>query len=525
MNINTVVIQAGGRGSRMGWLTDHKPKCLVPVDNKPMLFHLMDHFPNARFVVVADYRADVLERYLRAFCRAPWTLVRAQGQGSLAGIGQALELLNGNEPFALVWSDLVPAHDTQIEALPEGNWIGLVPGMDCRYRYHQGRVEPVSSDTDGVAGFFVFAGKDQLPQTPPEGEFADYLGNLCPEFRPLSLSGWREVGTLQAWNRLASDTGRSRGFNRVTVVDDLVCKEPIDDQGRKLARLEVNWYRTVLALGYGRIPEIHSLEPLCMERIGGKHPFELDGDQPGGPSREAVLDEIFETLGTLHELSSGPADRESLWLTYGQKTLDRVGMVLDLVPGGRLSRLVVNGKRCAGMSVWEEEIRQRATARLPAAFCLIHGDPTFSNILIRETSGKAVLIDPRGYFGRQEELGDPAYDYAKLYYSLSGHYDQINRNRFTLSYETEPAEEHDRAPAFRVTVRTEQNGWEGMEEAFFDRLPPGHDRETILFLQGVIWLSVTSYFQEHYDAVCAAYYLGCYHMQLWKEACDARSSE
>lgn len=35
-----VVVQAGGRGSRLGYLTDNKPKCLVPVENLPMIFHL-----------------------------------------------------------------------------------------------------------------------------------------------------------------------------------------------------------------------------------------------------------------------------------------------------------------------------------------------------------------------------------------------------------------------------------------------------------------------------------------------------
>ena len=35
-----VVVQAGGKGTRLETLTANKPKALVPVDNLPMIFHL-----------------------------------------------------------------------------------------------------------------------------------------------------------------------------------------------------------------------------------------------------------------------------------------------------------------------------------------------------------------------------------------------------------------------------------------------------------------------------------------------------
>ena len=35
-----IIVQAGGKGTRLGRLTQNKPKALVPVENLPMLFHL-----------------------------------------------------------------------------------------------------------------------------------------------------------------------------------------------------------------------------------------------------------------------------------------------------------------------------------------------------------------------------------------------------------------------------------------------------------------------------------------------------
>ena len=41
-----IIVQAGGKGSRLKHLTTNKPKALVPIENKPMLFHLFHKYPD-----------------------------------------------------------------------------------------------------------------------------------------------------------------------------------------------------------------------------------------------------------------------------------------------------------------------------------------------------------------------------------------------------------------------------------------------------------------------------------------------
>lgn len=67
-------LQAGGKGSRMERLTRNKPKAMVPVNNLPMIFHLFKKFPDKKFVIIGDYKFDVLRRYLNAFA-PPYTLI------------------------------------------------------------------------------------------------------------------------------------------------------------------------------------------------------------------------------------------------------------------------------------------------------------------------------------------------------------------------------------------------------------------------------------------------------------------
>ena len=66
-----VIIQAGGLGTRMLSLTENKPKTLIPVSNKPILFNIFDQFRSQAdgFIVIGDYKYEVLDRYLLTFAK------------------------------------------------------------------------------------------------------------------------------------------------------------------------------------------------------------------------------------------------------------------------------------------------------------------------------------------------------------------------------------------------------------------------------------------------------------------------
>lgn len=81
-------------------LTRNKPKALVPVNNLPMIFHLFKKFPDKKFIIIGDYKFDVLKRYLKSF--APpldYELIKATDKGTCAGMSAALEHIPANEPF------------------------------------------------------------------------------------------------------------------------------------------------------------------------------------------------------------------------------------------------------------------------------------------------------------------------------------------------------------------------------------------------------------------------------------------
>lgn len=62
-----VVILAGGLGTRISEETENKPKPMVLIDDKPILWHLMNTFSQQglnEFVLALGYRGDVIKRWL-----------------------------------------------------------------------------------------------------------------------------------------------------------------------------------------------------------------------------------------------------------------------------------------------------------------------------------------------------------------------------------------------------------------------------------------------------------------------------
>ena len=163
-----IIVQAGGKGTRLEYLTQNKPKALVPVDNLPMLFHLFRKYPDKRFIIIADYKRNVLREYLSVFADVKYQVVDAEGTGTCAGVKQALDLIPPEEPFMLVWSDLIlPSafelpEEYQEGKVPRNDYVGLSQTFPCRWKYQDGKFQEEPSETYGVAGFFLFTDKGKM---------------------------------------------------------------------------------------------------------------------------------------------------------------------------------------------------------------------------------------------------------------------------------------------------------------------------------------------------------------------------
>ncbi|EHL04233.1 hypothetical protein HMPREF0322_05153 [Desulfitobacterium hafniense DP7] len=497
-----IIVQAGGKGTRMKHLTANKPKALVPIDNLPMLFHLFRKYPDKRFIIIGDYKCDVLKKYLSVFAKVQYIVVDACGKsGTCAGLKHALQYVPDHSAFMLMWCDLVLP---EAFTIPEkrANYIGISKGFSCRWSYKNGIFSETPSDENGVAGMFIFTDQRALDAVPEEGEFVRWLQSQSKRFETIGLYKTREFGLLEVYEKQAPI--RCRPFNRITEMSGKLLKEGIDAQGQMLAQREKNWYKLAQKLGITAIPQVYSFEPFVMEKIDGKNIFEY---QLAKEQRLQILHKLVKMLRDVHDADKTgiPVDYFSIRDAYVTKTFTRLNKIRDLVPFGGNEFICVNGRRCHNIFFFKDILSERFAQYRTRDFRFIHGDCTFSNLMLREGS-EPVMIDPRGYFGFTENYGDTAYDWAKLYYSIAGNYDQFNLKRFSLAILEDGVE-----------LQIASNGWEDMRDEFFGLLKGEVDERDILLIHAVIWLSLTTYAWEDYDSICAAFYSGLYYLEeaLW----------
>lgn len=192
-------------------------------------------------------------------------------------------------------------------------------------------------------------------------------------------------------------------------------------------------------------------------------------------------------------------DCESNYIT---KTFDRLATVEELVPFAKDEFVTVNGVKCANIFAIKDRVINDIRTMYPEKFTFIHGDCTFHNIMIETEGVRPVFIDPRGYFGKTKFFGDVDYDWAKLYYSVVGDYDQFNRKNFSLEIKEKD-----------VDLEIVSNNWKWLEAEFFEIT--GANRKKIKLLHAIIWLSLTTYVWEDYDAICGAFYKGLLELQKY----------
>lgn len=491
-----IIIQAGGKGTRLEHLTQNKPKCIVPVNNLPIIFHLFKKFENSEFVIIGDYKFNILEKYLQTFASSKYILVKATGTGNACGIKEALKYIPDNEQFMLIWSDLILSEEFDISKLDKNkSYIGLSENFKCSWSFQNGKLEKVASTQYGVAGCYIFNNKSKFNNFPEEGSFTQWLKNSEIELTPLSMTNSKETGTLEAIKKISSTENRCRPYNKMEFTEDTVIKTGLTSEGKKLIDREIVWYKKMTEYGFDSIPKIYSLEPLTMSKIDGTNIF---NKKLSTNEKKNVIDNLIESVNKMHSYETKDADYWDLEEEYYKKTIKRVQSIRQAIPFADNDYITINGKYCKNIMTDSTFLRKLVENKLfKTIYCPIHGDCTLTNTMIDKT-GKIYFIDARGYFGSSKVLGDIRYDWAKLYYSIKGNFDQFNIKNFKLEITNS-----------EVNFKIHSGGWEELTDYFLSKIP-NCNIEEIKIIHAIIWLSLASHAWEDFDSMCLAYYNGLY---------------
>ena len=315
-----------------------------------------------------------------------------------------------------------------------------------------------------------------------------------------------EIGTVDAFNKISPIENRCRPYNKMTFTDNKVIKEALTKDAQKLLDFEIAWYEKISQLQTFGVPKIYSTKPLTMEKISGKNIFmtEINDDR-----KPHIIKKMVDCLTEMHKLETCAPNLFDMEKDYYQKTLKRVRKISPAIPFSDNDFIEINGKQNKNPLHHLEDFQRltKYAQQTSQPFGIIHGDCTFSNTLI-DAEENIYFVDARGYFGNSNLVGDPDYDWAKMYYSIVAAFDRFNVKDFTLSINESS-----------VDFSIAKSGWEQFEEYFWSLLP-APNKLRIKFIHSIIWLSLASHCWEDYDSMCLAFYNG---VELWNKVLEGRA--
>ena len=486
-----IIVQAGGKGTRLGDFTKNRAKCLVNIDGKPMLSLLAETFKEYNIIVIGDYKIDNLRKYIAKF-HPGIMLVEAEGKGTNSGVVQALEHVPDDSRVTIIWSDLIFQSGIP-DIATTGNTIGLSRTFDCRYQYESNTIVKRTGNTNGIAGFFSFSNKSELTSIPDSGSLVSgWMVDKGIRFDNIIwLDNVVEIGTVTALREYEQPKQHCRFFNSVKRVGNKIIKKAVVDKYNTLLDREYKWYTDVNKISGVNVPTsefIQKENTLILDFIDGKHPYDLDYQ-----TQREVLVKIGESFDKLHSSSYRPGIRNDIQSMYFDKLSTRVRPYSSIIHQYEKEYININGSMYKNPFYKDEldNFYKKLYSLDTKKFTPIHGDPTFSNML---WDGRDIwFIDPRGAFGSEEYslYGDPAYDWAKLYYSAIDNYDNINLRDFDITIlENETLIEFNNIN----------------QDIFWEICPIA--REKIQLILCSIWFSLVGYVIEDTDAMNFAFAKG-----------------
>lgn len=162
--IDTVVVAAAGRGTRMKELSEDKPKHLIEVAGKPFLHHILQRLEDAAFkriILVVGYRSEQVEKFVES---SPFDveIVNQHDQvGDKYGTAAVVESVKdvmGKEPFVYMNGDNIYPMDV-LQAVQKNDGYNHIV---CMHHDHPEKYGVLEVDVDGLVEYIV-----EKPADPP----------------------------------------------------------------------------------------------------------------------------------------------------------------------------------------------------------------------------------------------------------------------------------------------------------------------------------------------------------------------
>ena len=445
-----VFIPTAGIGSRLGGITKFLNKSLVSVDNKPIISHIFNLFPDeTEYVIALGYKGDLVREYLdNLYPQKKIDFVFIENFiGENSGLGHTLlsssHLLQ--EPFIFISCDTLVSNKIPP---PDHNWIAFArnPKIDD-YRTVEIESNFVKSFKEkgfgnkgidhpyiglcGINNHVSFWDGMQNAKINNEeiGEVSGLSKLLNDGLKCYEMS-WLDTGNIESL-KIAKDKLKTENSPVILEKDN----EAIWFVKNKVVKFSTN--TDFIKNRVLRAEEIHDYVPKIIKSSKHMYIYEREegvvfSKKSNLPLFKKLLEEstIFWQKKKLDKTLKIEFQNKCLNF-YRDKTLSRLKKFFNDFEENDNNQ-IINGEEVSTIDALIKKIDWNYISNgLPARF---HGDFHFENILWNNKKNKFIFLDWRQDFGGNLDYGDLYYDFAKLMHGLIVSHKIIEENQYSIHW-------------------------------------------------------------------------------------------
>jgi NDP-sugar pyrophosphorylase family protein/thiamine kinase-like enzyme len=512
-----VCILSAGVGSRMGSVTDHINKSLLPVNFKAVISHIIEKFDkDIEFVIAVGHNEDTVKDYISlAHPDRKFTYITVDNYiGPGSGPGYSL-LQCKNElkcPFIFFTSDTLV-----LESIPEPskNWFGVAPVKStkeyCTVKVKNNLIsqldDKIVCDNKnafiGLAGVYDF--KDFFDALTENKEIKNneiqvsngFSKLIEKKLHPNSFT-WFDTGTKEKYLETNKNfLGNTEKFD-FTKADEFIYF--VNNRVIKYFADE-----TITKKRFERSNYLEGLCPKIENKLGKFYSYKLiDGQVVYDVLNTQVMNDFLmwakQELWTKEKLNVSEQKEFDLACKkfYSDKTNLRLEKFYNKT-GVVDSESTINGVNVPSLKDLFNKIDwENLYSGIPSNF---HGDLQFDNVLYtkdkKSNLDKFVLIDWRQEFAGLTKYGDLYYDLAKMYGGLTISYKLIKQELFSFDMSGNKV-----FYKYEIT----NNLVESREKYEQFIIENGYDLKKVKLLTGIIFLNMSPMHNDPFDLMI--YFMG-----------------
>lgn len=461
-----LVILMAGKGTRLYPLTLGFPKCLLSIRQKPAIYNMILPLINKGLkdiiFVVNQENLNLIKDFMNNSFSNLELNIKYVIQTDFSGPGNAFSLvakhIDKRKPVILLLGDTLCSYPDNFN----NSWIG-VTSVDndkmknyCMIVSENGLIKDIIDKpkhsvktNDAAIGLYYFKDakllsdvlENKIDKIGGEYQLSSYFNKYRKEDKLYveKIDNWEDIGTLDGYLKTNKNNFNCRFFNKLDLDEYSVLHKK--SKYEKVTS-EMNWFKETKDTDFEKMsPKFYESEKtndgygieyydyLTLSEYFTFYPLSQY-------SRTYIFNSLIDKMIKLYKnnKASNKSFEKLLKQILWDKTLNRINEWerKDLIS---LEEVKINNQKYLGLFQTLEKLKDcimKLSNECSNYISIIHGDPSFSNILFSPRNMIYKFIDPRGNFGIDTIYGDYRYDIAKLRHCYHGGYDEITNNLFEI---------------------------------------------------------------------------------------------